>query len=285
MHHYPRNPGDYRRDTPHLTLVQHGAYGLLLDFYYSSEKALPDDMNLLCRICGATKAEERKAVDVVIKSFFTLADGAHHHRRCDAEIAKFHGNSKGGKEGMKKRWNDKSSNNSSDNSPCKSTGKSPDNNQNQNQNQNQLERESHTRPTLAQAMSGAAICGVTEQEAGDWWNAREASEWMKGTGGGGTTPVGRNWQADLKTFTNAMREQRAREEKRGAPAGTSSAPAQPKAESPWHLKQRLEAIETELGKLDEKALYDGWNDTRKAKRQELREARAEINRKLTGIDS
>lgn len=60
------------------------------------------------------------------------------------------------------------------------------------------------RPSLEQALSAAAQIGVTPEMADEWWNAREGSEWMKGTGGGGTTPVGSNWRADLKTYASRM---------------------------------------------------------------------------------
>jgi len=53
------------------------------------------------------------------------------------------------------------------------------------------------RPTLSQAISAGQAIGITQQAVSIWWNKREASEWMKGTAGGGTTPVGSNWQADL----------------------------------------------------------------------------------------
>ena len=56
------------------------------------------------------------------------------------------------------------------------------------------------RPTLSQAKSAASQIGIAPEKADEWWHAREASEWMKGTAGGGTTAVGSNWQADLKTY-------------------------------------------------------------------------------------
>jgi hypothetical protein len=56
------------------------------------------------------------------------------------------------------------------------------------------------RPTLSQARSAAQNLGITQQKADEWWNCREASEWMKGMAGGGIAPVGTNWQADLKTY-------------------------------------------------------------------------------------
>jgi hypothetical protein len=57
------------------------------------------------------------------------------------------------------------------------------------------------RPTLIQAKSAAASIGVTEAKAEEWWHARESTDWMKGTIGGGTIAVGHNWQSDLKTYS------------------------------------------------------------------------------------
>lgn len=56
------------------------------------------------------------------------------------------------------------------------------------------------RPTLEQAKAAASNMGIPPMKADEWWHAREASEWMKGMAGGGTSPVGSNWQADLKTY-------------------------------------------------------------------------------------
>jgi hypothetical protein len=53
------------------------------------------------------------------------------------------------------------------------------------------------RPTLQQAISAGQSIGITTAAVSVWWHKREASEWMKGTAGGGTTRVGQNWQADL----------------------------------------------------------------------------------------
>ncbi len=59
------------------------------------------------------------------------------------------------------------------------------------------------RPSLEESKAAAANLGVSPDKADEWWHAREASEWLKGMAGGGTAPVGTNWQADLKTY--AMR--------------------------------------------------------------------------------
>ena len=81
--------GDYGRDTGHLTIMEHGAYRLLLDHYYSTERALPPDLPTLCHIARAKSKVEREAVDRVAGEFFPIGeDGQRHNRRADQEIAK-----------------------------------------------------------------------------------------------------------------------------------------------------------------------------------------------------
>lgn len=53
------------------------------------------------------------------------------------------------------------------------------------------------RPTQKQAMAYGPTIGIPADHAAHWWNKREANDWIKGSGGGGSTPVGSNWQADL----------------------------------------------------------------------------------------
>ena len=87
MNFYSRFPGDYARDTAHLSLMEHGVYSVLLDTYYSTEKPLPPDLESLCRICRAMTKEERAAVKSVVDQFFpTDGDGMRHNRRADIEI-------------------------------------------------------------------------------------------------------------------------------------------------------------------------------------------------------
>ena len=43
VNYYERHLGDYARDTAHLTMVEHGAYTLLLDRYYATESPIPAD--------------------------------------------------------------------------------------------------------------------------------------------------------------------------------------------------------------------------------------------------
>ncbi|WP_395753790.1 hypothetical protein [Prosthecobacter sp.] len=60
------------------------------------------------------------------------------------------------------------------------------------------------RPTLEQARAIAPEIGLTPDQAESWWLAREASQWLRSSNGA-LMPVGENWRADAKTFTqNAL---------------------------------------------------------------------------------
>jgi uncharacterized protein YdaU (DUF1376 family) len=84
--YYRRFMGDYLRDTRSLSLAEHGAYNLLLDSYYSEER-LTSDKEELYRICSARTLEEEKAVDKVVRKYFT-SDGDHLvQERVERELA------------------------------------------------------------------------------------------------------------------------------------------------------------------------------------------------------
>lgn len=70
MHYYTRHLGDYAKDTGHLSLIEHGAYTVLLDWSYASERALPVSEDEVFRICRAFKKPEQEAVRRVLTEFF-----------------------------------------------------------------------------------------------------------------------------------------------------------------------------------------------------------------------
>lgn len=86
MHYYSHHLGDYAKDTGHLSLAEHGAYRMLLDHYYSTEKPLPENAVAVARICRATSRQEREAVESVLSQFFTLSDGGYLHKRVEREL-------------------------------------------------------------------------------------------------------------------------------------------------------------------------------------------------------
>jgi uncharacterized protein YdaU (DUF1376 family) len=87
VNYYQRYCGDYAKKTARLTLIQHGAYTLLLDEYYSTEQPLPADLGELNRICRAMTKAEQEAVKFVAEKFFQVAaDGMRHNQRADEMI-------------------------------------------------------------------------------------------------------------------------------------------------------------------------------------------------------
>lgn len=76
------------RDTPHLSMLEDAAYRRLLDFYYSTERPLPDDLAKLCGIARAATKDEREAVRTVMEQFFPKGPDGRRNKRADAEISR-----------------------------------------------------------------------------------------------------------------------------------------------------------------------------------------------------
>jgi uncharacterized protein YdaU (DUF1376 family) len=87
MNFYRRFPGDYARDTKHLSMLEHGAYVLLLDAIYSTEKPLPKDETLLFRICSAYTKREKEAVRRVLHEFFYEKPTGFSNNKFEKELA------------------------------------------------------------------------------------------------------------------------------------------------------------------------------------------------------
>ena len=105
MHYYPKNIGDYRRDTMNLSLLEHGVYTTLIDHYTLNEKPFPLDQLDICWLIGARTEDEKTAVCLLLSKFFVETDNGYIHKRCDREIAKYHSKSDKAKESIGKRWN------------------------------------------------------------------------------------------------------------------------------------------------------------------------------------
>lgn len=106
---YARHFKDYAAKTPHLSMMEHGAYALLLDHYYQSNGKLMANAMAIARVCRCQCDEERNAVQAVLDEFFALGeDGYYHNERADKEL-KISSDvsatrSAAGKQGAKRRW-------------------------------------------------------------------------------------------------------------------------------------------------------------------------------------
>jgi uncharacterized protein YdaU (DUF1376 family) len=79
--------GDYQRDTGHLSIAEHGAYLLMLQHYYATERPLPTG-KALHRLLRAENRAEREAIDEVVRQFWSERDGGLVNGRADEEIRK-----------------------------------------------------------------------------------------------------------------------------------------------------------------------------------------------------
>jgi len=84
---YKHHIGDYQKKTSHLTVLEHGAYLLMLHAYYSSEKPLPFGRDLY-RICRAFGKKERSAIDKIAAQFWTKTETGYVNGRAFEEIIK-----------------------------------------------------------------------------------------------------------------------------------------------------------------------------------------------------
>jgi uncharacterized protein YdaU (DUF1376 family) len=105
MHSYTRHLGDYAKDTRHLTLLEHGAYNVLMDFCYASERALPNDEAMLYRICAAFTKPEQLAVMSVLEQFFQEHPDGWIQKRIEQELMKAHEKRGKAKDAALTRWN------------------------------------------------------------------------------------------------------------------------------------------------------------------------------------
>ena len=77
--------GDYQRDTAHLSVTEHGAYLLMLQHYYATEKPLPTG-KALHRMLRAQDKAERDAIDAVASQFWIETRDGLVNQRADQEL-------------------------------------------------------------------------------------------------------------------------------------------------------------------------------------------------------
>ena len=106
--YYRMFPGDYLRDTGDLTLLEHGAYMIMLHHYYTAE-SLPAEKERLYRICRAFSKFEQQAIDTISGRYFREnGNGSLVNKRAEQELAERKAykekQSAKGKLSAQKRW-------------------------------------------------------------------------------------------------------------------------------------------------------------------------------------
>lgn len=108
MHNYEFSIGDYRRDTMHLSLLEHGIYRSLLDTYYLNECPFTEPEGEIMRKHGVRSQEEVNAFNRVINDFFQReACGYLVHIGCTKRLERVYKKSAAARKNAEKRWQDK----------------------------------------------------------------------------------------------------------------------------------------------------------------------------------
>lgn len=87
MHYYKRNIGDYHKKAGRLSMLEHGAYTLLIDACYDRERFPTEDDAI--DWCWARSDEEVTAVRFVLSKFFALDDGVYVQQRISEEVGAY----------------------------------------------------------------------------------------------------------------------------------------------------------------------------------------------------
>ena len=89
MHYYQFNIADYRKDTVHLTRIEHSIYRDLIDWYYLEEAPIPTETQVVMRRLRLGCETEATALKNVLHDFFSPESDGFHHKRIDFDIAEF----------------------------------------------------------------------------------------------------------------------------------------------------------------------------------------------------
>jgi len=88
MYYYKFNIADWHLATSHLSLEEEAIYFRLINYYYDTEKPIPEETQSVIRRLRLGSYSE--IVGIILKEFFTLESNGWHHKRCDDEISQYH---------------------------------------------------------------------------------------------------------------------------------------------------------------------------------------------------
>ena len=88
MHYYQFNVADYRKDTTHLSPLEHYIYRSLIDWYYLDEEPIPKKTQLVLRRLGLG-SDGLQFLENVLSDFFREEENCYKHDRIEAELEKY----------------------------------------------------------------------------------------------------------------------------------------------------------------------------------------------------
>ena len=93
MHYYSFNIADYKKDTDHLTPLEHYIYRSLIDRYYLDEKPISLKIQSVMRRLSLHTEDHEKMLKNVLEDFFDEGKNGFYHKRIDDEVKRYQGNS------------------------------------------------------------------------------------------------------------------------------------------------------------------------------------------------
>lgn len=181
MHYYKRNIGDYHKKAGRLSILEHGAYTLLLDSCYDRERFPTRDEAI--EWCWAKTADEIAAIDFVLSRFFTIIDGVYVQSRIADEVGAYQKNCSTNKDIAIKREEKRRT---KKHEPCTVAHEPPPNQEPRTTNQ---EPETSNQLVIAaQGCTAVAIAPATKSKTTgsrldtNWQLPRQLGEWALGEG-------------------------------------------------------------------------------------------------------
>jgi uncharacterized protein YdaU (DUF1376 family) len=89
MHYYKFNIADYRKDTGHLSTIEHGIFRQLIDWYYLDEQPISLETQVVSRRLRLG-SDDLIFLENVLSDFFQKTSNGYVHKRIDYEIREYH---------------------------------------------------------------------------------------------------------------------------------------------------------------------------------------------------
>jgi len=90
MHYYKFNIADYRKDTGHLSTIEHGIYRQLIDWYYLDETPIPLETQVVSRRLRLASEVDVLSLQNVLSDFFKEGKSGYVHKRIELDINDYH---------------------------------------------------------------------------------------------------------------------------------------------------------------------------------------------------
>ena len=172
MHYYKRNIGDYAKKAGRLSMLEHGAYTLLIDACYDRER-FPTEQEAIEWAWARTDAEI-DAVRFVLGRFFVLIDGVYVQERIRDEVDAYKRNAETNARIAREREEKRTKRERSVNGACGVVNEPPPNQEPLTKNQEPLTINQVEKPRASRSATTSRPDDVSEQVWADWCQLRKA---------------------------------------------------------------------------------------------------------------